>query len=94
MYDIPESIQHEQLRLIWRKANLIDCVIHQLHLRIQHRIDAFEIEQVAALHIDNVVGVSSGRVARPDMLREYRLVVFELGGSHGGCAGRVGSLWW
>jgi hypothetical protein len=84
MYNIPEPVQHKQLGLVWCESNLINCVIHQLHLRIQHRIDAFEIEQVAALHIDDVVGVSGGRVARVDVLRQHAFVVFEAGRSHVG----------
>ena len=89
MYNIPESIQHKQLGLVWCKSNLINRVIHQLHLRIQHRIDAFEIEQVTALHIDDVVGVSRGRVAWVDVLRQHALVIFEAGRSHVGRGGRV-----
>jgi hypothetical protein len=78
--DIPESIQHKQLGLISRKANLVDRVIHQLHSRIQHRVDAFEVQQVAALHADDIMGVSCWAT---DVLRRHGLVVFQVRGSHG-----------
>jgi len=86
MYDIPKTIQHKQLGLISRKSNLINRVIHQLHLRIQHWINAFEVEQVAALHADDIMGVSCWAV---NVLRQHALVVFQVRGSHGGWDGRV-----
>lgn len=86
---IPKSIQHKQLGLISCKANLIDSIVDHLHFRVQHRVDAFEIKQVAALHVDDVVGVSGGRMPWVDVLRQHAFVVFEAGGSHGGRVGRV-----
>jgi len=48
--NVPKSTQHKQLGLVSCESNLINRIVHKSHLRIQHRIDALEIQQVALLY--------------------------------------------
>jgi hypothetical protein len=84
VYDIPKPIQHKQLRLVSREPNLVNRIVHQLHLRIEHRVDALKVQQIAFLQRDNIIRVIGWGMVGIDVLRQHRLVVFELGRSHAG----------
>jgi hypothetical protein len=45
--NVPESVQDKQLGLISREPNLINRIVHKPHFRIQHRVNALKIQQVA-----------------------------------------------
>jgi hypothetical protein len=83
--DIPEPIQGKQFGLVSRKSNLIDRIVDQLHLRIEHWVDALQIQQISSLHIDNLVRISGWRLVRVDVRWQPHLIVLELWRSHGGC---------
>jgi hypothetical protein len=55
--NIPESIQHKQLGLVSCKSNLVDRIVDESHLRVQHRVHALKIQQIALSQGRNLVDV-------------------------------------
>ena len=60
MYDPPETVEHKQLGLVSCEPNLIDGVVDQSHLRIQHRVHALEVQQVVFVPRNNLMAIARG----------------------------------
>lgn len=46
---VAKSIEHEELRMISREPDFVDCVIYEVHLGVQDWVGVFLTENVAFL---------------------------------------------
>jgi hypothetical protein len=62
--NVPKSVQHKQLGLVSSESNLINRIVHESHLRVQHRVHALEIQQITLSQGGNIVDIVNPWVTR------------------------------
>lgn len=69
----PKAIEDEELRLVSSEANLVNRVVHEMHLGIEHRVDVLERQQVRARKGRRINGLDIMHIGRASLV-----VVLEL----------------